>query len=58
MQIYRDNPIHSFINATHEVHHYIATNGPPVAERPRRLLPQKYVATNKKFETMLEQGIY
>lgn len=29
---------------THEVRHYIATNGAPVAERPRRMAPEKYAA--------------
>lgn len=44
-------------NATHEVRHYITTNGPPMAERPRRLPLEKYAAAKKEFETMVEQGI-
>lgn len=44
-------------NAIHEVRHYITTNGAPVAERPRRLAPEKYAAAKKEFEIMVEQGI-
>lgn len=44
-------------NAFHEVRHYITTNGAPVAERLRRLAPEKYAAAKKEFEIMVEQGI-
>lgn len=41
----------------HEVRHHIVTKGPPVAERPRRLAPDRYAAAKIEFETMMEQGI-
>lgn len=41
----------------HEVRHHIVTKGPPVAERPRRLSPEKYTAAKLEFEAMIEQGI-
>lgn len=41
----------------HEVEHHIITNGPPAAERPRRLTPEKYTAAKREFEAMMEQGI-
>lgn len=44
-------------NAIHEIRHHITTNGPPIAECPRRLPLEKYAAAKKEFETMLEQGI-
>lgn len=44
-------------NTIHEVRHHITTNGAPIAERPRRLAPEKYVAIKREFETMVEQGI-
>lgn len=42
---------------THEVRHHILTKGPPTAERPRRLTPEKYRAAKREFETMIEKGI-
>jgi len=44
-------------NVTHNVRHYVTTIGPPVAERFRRLAPEKYSAAKREFENMLEQGI-
>lgn len=41
----------------HDIRHYIITTGPPVAERPRRLHPDKYKVAKAEFEYMLEQGI-
>ncbi|XP_036148380.1 uncharacterized protein LOC105840895 [Monomorium pharaonis] len=42
----------------HEVYHYIETRGPPpVAERARRLTPEKLRAAKAEFERMLEQDI-
>lgn len=40
----------------HDVKHYITTNGPPVAEKPRKLTPEKYAA-KREFELMTAQGI-
>lgn len=39
------------------VFHVIETTGPPVAERPRRLPPDKLEAAKKEFMYMMEQGI-
>ena len=41
----------------HGVFHYIETTGPPVAQRPRRLSPEKLRAAKTQFDEMLEQGI-
>lgn len=41
----------------HDVKHHIITKGQPVAERPRRLAPEKYAAAKREFETMMAQGI-
>ncbi|CAL1683860.1 unnamed protein product [Lasius platythorax] len=41
----------------HDVRHHIVTKGPPLAERPRRLPPEKYANAKREFETMLAQGI-
>ncbi|XP_070526498.1 uncharacterized protein [Cardiocondyla obscurior] len=42
---------------THEVFHHIETHGPPVAERARRLAPDRLAAAKREFEGMMEQGI-
>lgn len=41
----------------HDVRHHIVTKGSPLAERPRRLTPEKYAAARREFEAMLTQGI-
>jgi len=41
----------------HSVKHHVITTGQPVAERPRRLTPEKYIAAKKEFEAMMAQGI-
>lgn len=41
----------------HNVSHYIVTNGPPVAERARRLTSEKLQAAKKEFVQFMEQGI-
>lgn len=40
-----------------DVRHYIATNGPPVAQRPRRLAPDKLAAAKREFGAMCKAGI-
>lgn len=39
------------------LHHIRTTPGPPVAERPRRLAPDKLKRAKKEFETMVRLGI-
>ena len=39
------------------VHHIRTTPGQPVAMKPRRLAPDRFVAAKKEFEVMLRQGI-
>lgn len=42
----------------HNTVHYINTTpGPPVANRPRRLAPDRYQTAKKEFENMLKEGI-
>lgn len=43
---------------THQkaVKHYIPVNGPPVAERPRRLCAEKYQALKQEIDFLLKQG--
>lgn len=43
--------------SSHPVQHYIVTQGPPIAERPRRLTPEKYQAAKLAFQEMVNQGI-
>lgn len=38
-------------------HHIITTPGPPVAQKPRRLSPEKLVAAKKEFNAMVGLGI-
>ena len=38
-------------------HHILTTPGPPVAQKPRRLAPEKFKAAKKEFDTMLKLGI-
>ena len=41
----------------HDTRHYIETTpGPPVANKPRRLAPDRLIAARKQFETMLQLG--
>lgn len=39
------------------VFHHIVTNGPPVADRPRRLPPEKFKIAKAEFAYMMSQGI-
>lgn len=39
------------------VEHHILTNGPPTAERPRRLAPDKLKAAKAEFKRLMELGI-
>jgi len=39
------------------VEHHILTTGPPVAERPRRLAPDKLAAAKAEFKRLMELGI-
>ncbi|UYV67472.1 hypothetical protein LAZ67_5000740 [Cordylochernes scorpioides] len=41
----------------HSVTHHIATNGPPIAAKPRRLPTDKLAAAKKEFAFMMEKGI-
>ena len=41
----------------HDVTNHIATKGPPVAARPRRLAPDKLKVAKAEFEHMLQLGI-
>lgn len=38
-------------------HHIITTPGPPVAQKPRRLAPDKLKAAKKEFDAMLRLGL-
>lgn len=40
-----------------DIHHYIQTTGPPVAERPRRLSGDKQKADKVEIDFLLEKGI-
>lgn len=42
---------------THQLEHHIQTKGPPVAERPRRLPPEKLKAAKAEFDQMMREGI-
>ncbi|XP_039313497.1 uncharacterized protein LOC120359571 [Solenopsis invicta] len=44
-------------SGTRDVEHHIATSGPPVAERPRRLAPDKLTATKAEFKRLMSLGI-
>ncbi|CAK9813145.1 Transposon Ty3-I Gag-Pol polyprotein [Anthophora plagiata] len=44
-------------NIKHDVFHHIETRGPPIAERARRLPPEKYKVARAEFEQMLKEGI-
>lgn len=37
--------------------HHIVTTGPSVAERPRRLTPEKYAVAKREFEMVMALGI-
>ena len=45
------------ISAKGNVKHHIVTQGPPMAERSRRLAPDKLLVAKQQFTQMLEQGI-
>jgi len=45
-------------DARHDtVHHIITTPGPPVAQKPRRLAPDRLAAAKRQFEEMLRLGL-
>ena len=47
-----------FLGATkHGVEHHIITKGPPIAERARRLTPEKFKIAKQDFEFMVSRGI-
>jgi len=41
----------------HGVQHHIQTHGPPMAQRFRRLTPEKLKVAKTEFTYLLEQGI-
>ena len=41
----------------HRVSHFIATSGPPVFARPRRLAPDKFEIAKREFQHMMSLGI-
>ncbi|XP_033224799.1 uncharacterized protein LOC117177867 [Belonocnema kinseyi] len=41
----------------HDVQHHIETKGPPIAERARRLSPDKLAAAKTQFQQMIDSGI-
>ena len=41
----------------HETMHHITTHGPQVAQKPRRLAPDRLVAAKKQFEEMIRLGL-
>lgn len=41
----------------HHIQHHIVTSGSPIAERARRLPPEKYKAAKAEFDIMLQEGI-
>lgn len=43
--------------AQHNVFHHILTEGPPVAQRARRLSPEKLQEAKNEFNFMIQQGI-
>lgn len=47
----------SYTLTVSEVYHHIVTTGPPVAERVRRLAPDKLEAAKLEFKYMMEAGI-
>lgn len=51
------SPIPGVTPPQHGIMHHIVTTGPPIAERPRRLTPEKLKIVKAEFEYMLEQGI-
>lgn len=46
---------HPVVN--HGVRHHIITNGPPVAEKPRRLSPEKLAAAKAEFKRRVDHGL-
>ncbi|KMQ86388.1 gag-pol polyprotein [Lasius niger] len=51
------NPTPKFNGLKHDTVHFIQTNGPPIASKPRRLHPKVFAAAKKEFEYMMELGI-
>ncbi|KAL0130256.1 hypothetical protein PUN28_002094 [Cardiocondyla obscurior] len=45
------------MNNKEAVQHHICTQGPPISERPRRLIGKKLAAARKEFNTLLARGI-
>jgi len=61
-QLMRDFPgltqsLRSLATEKHGVYHYIQTSGPPVAQRFRRLTPEKLRAAKAEFAYLMEQGV-
>ncbi len=44
-------------NTKHNVTHKLETNGPPIACKPRRLAPDKFIIAKTEFENMMKRGI-
>jgi len=49
-------PIRS-LESKHGVQHQIITSGHPIAERARRLSPNRYKAARAEFQSLIQQGI-
>lgn len=45
------------LKTPHSTQHHIVTQGPPVAQRPRRLLPDKYKIAKAEFDQLESLGI-
>ncbi|XP_011705651.1 PREDICTED: uncharacterized protein LOC105460862, partial [Wasmannia auropunctata] len=41
----------------HQIEHHITTRGPPIAERARRLPPEKFKIAKAEFDMMLREGL-
>lgn len=50
-------PAEPSLKADLGVTHFIETKGPPVAQKARRLPPERYKLAKEKFEQMIKQGI-
>lgn len=71
LAVHANNPFHDLLKkyptltrttilppkVQHSVEHHIETKGPPIAERPRRLPPDKLRAAKQEFQFMLDQGL-
>lgn len=41
----------------HQIQHHILTRGPPIAERARRLPPEKFKIAKAEFDIMIQEGL-